>query len=119
MQAMLPWQAMRRHLPLVLSLPLSGCTPGARPCSALPPGLERDKCSYQELLLLDPEAAPEVLETAGDIGDPIVRDAAVTSWLSQHVDQISDEQGKQLCLLLDEEERGYCFREHYSPHLRR
>ena len=63
---------MRFIFASILSLPLSGCPAGAQPCSALPPGLERDKCGYREVMVLGPEAAEQVLAKAADIADPIV-----------------------------------------------
>ncbi len=99
---------------------LAGCGGAAAPgCADLPAGLERDRCYHEQIDAMPAERAAEVRAIAERIADPIVRGAAVSSWVANHGAEVERAQGEALCALLDGRDRSYCQRRLSSPHLRR
>lgn len=101
---------------LLFLAPLSGC--GEKPCSALD-GLARDQCFHDELVLVPADDPDTVIAKAGQIEDQMVRNAAVSAWIKDHVNSVPMDKGRALCGLLQGRDQGYCERRLSSPHLKR
>ena len=105
-------------LNLLFALACQSQDPASIPC------LERgeqslvDTCLHDEIKLL-PQSVSDVVQRAQQISDPIIRGAAVSTWVKEHNNEINQQQGQQLCALLDGRDRSYCQRRLSSPHLRR
>ncbi len=95
---------------------LWGCTV---PCGDRPPGLERDQCTYDELLALPPDQADAVLARVARIQDPVIRGTAVSRWVGTHARQLDPGLGQQLCATLEGPDQGQCLRRLQSAHLQR
>ena len=106
-------------LPLTfVALALAAC--GGEPeCSARPQGLERDRCLHDRALALPAAQSADVLVLVKQIEDPIVRGAAVYTWVGQNNRDVSQRDGQALCELLDGREKVTCVRKLSSVHLLR
>jgi hypothetical protein len=102
-------------VPLLL-LSLLGC--GEAPCSERE-GLAKDQCLHDELVLLPADQPGAVVAKAGQIQDQMVRNAAVSAWIKDHVNSVPMDKGRELCGLLQGRDQGYCERRLSSPHLKR
>lgn len=105
---------------LVLVLLHGACAlPAAQPadCAALPAGRERDVCWQAEIGAVPPEAADTVPALVAEIEDPVVRDAAVLTWLDDNRDRVSPRQGEALCRLLHATRAQSCLRRLQAAHL--
>lgn len=120
---------MRASPLLVLLLPLtlaaSACgsddgapVAGAQGCDAKT-GMERDRCLHDEIGAVPGSQPDVVVQKAGLIQDPMIRGAAVSSWVAEHANELPQEKGQQLCNLLEGRDRSYCQRRLSSPHLQR
>ena len=49
----------------------------------------------------------------------MVRNAAVSAWIKDHVNSVPMDKGRELCGLLQGRDQGYCERRLSSPHLKR
>jgi hypothetical protein len=78
-----------------------------------------DICHYDALLATDPADPAAALNHAQEIGDPIIRGAAILKWVQVHNRQIQADEGRKLCRLLGDRERTACERRLYSAHLQR
>lgn len=101
-------------------LVLSGCgDPPPATCIGSESSFERDRCLHDEIASLPSEQAATVLDKAQAISDPMIRGSAVSTWVSEHANDIPRETGEALCMLLDGRDRSYCQRRLTSPHLQR
>ncbi len=89
------------------------------PCAVRPPGLDRDRCVYEDILEMPPDQAEGVLENALIIQDPVVRGAAVTRWVREHAPKLDPGVGSRLCETLDGPDQGPCLRRLQAAHLKR
>lgn len=101
---------------LLLSFLLPGC--GDKPCADLE-GLDRDQCFHDELVVVPAEQPDSVIAKAAQIQDQMVRNAAVSAWIKDHVNSVPMDKGRELCGLLQGRDQGYCERRLSSPHLKR
>ena len=88
-------------------------------CEDLTVSLERDKCLALEIEALQEPQLNQVISKAKIIEDTMIRGAAVSAWVRAHNNEINQQQGQQLCELLDGRDRFYCMRRLSSPHLKR
>lgn len=86
------------------------------PCDLYQEGLDRDTCLHDQILATDDLNL--VTSLARQIGDPIVRSAAVYTWVAAHNRELSPTSGGPLCDLLDSRERQTCQRKLTLQHLR-
>ena len=86
-------------------------------CSDLSEQREQDDCLKAQILTLDASNLPAVKEKAEQISDPIIRGAAVETWIMENCNGVSLEQGRGLCELLEGRNKSYCERRLSSPHL--
>ena len=82
-------------------------------------GMERDRCVHDEILATPGSQPDEVKRRAGLIVDPMIRGAAVSSWVAANANALPREKGQELCDLLEGRDRSYCQRRLSSPHLQR
>lgn len=82
-------------------------------------GMERDRCLHDELRAIPGSQPDEVARNASRINDPMIRGAAVSGWVAEHVDELPVEKGQTLCELLEGRDKSYCHRRLSSPHLQR
>ncbi len=82
-------------------------------------GDERDHCYKDEVLALDASQIDEVKSRSELIQDEMIRQFAVSSWVEAHANEISLDQGRVLCDLLEGRDASYCLRRLSSPHLQR
>lgn len=85
-------------------------------CDALS-GQARDSCLNAEIAQVPGSQPDVVLEKAPLILDPMIRQAAVSRWVKEHVRELPNEKGQELCNLLEGRDRSYCQRVLSSPHL--
>jgi hypothetical protein len=88
-------------------------------CPALTDQTQRDQCFRMQILSMPATDIPNIIKTAKLVSDPMIRGAAVSEWVKNHNNDVSQQQGQQLCSLLDGRDRSYCLRRLSSPHLRR
>ncbi len=102
---------------------LAGCgdepenSPTPSDCSTLSEVRDQDDCLKAQILTLDASNLPSVKEKAAQINDPIIRGAAVERWVMENCNDVSLDQGRGLCELLDGRNKSYCERRLSSPHL--
>ena len=88
-------------------------------CAQQEDSKERDRCFGEELKTLTGKELSKAIEIAKQMEDPIIRGAAVDGWVKDHVNEINQQKGQQLCALLDGRAMSYCQRRLSSPHLKR
>ena len=88
-------------------------------CSVVQESMKRDECYHDKIRELSSKSMNEVLSIAAKIEDRMVRGAAVSAWVKENNSNINQQQGKQLCKMLDGRDRFYCMRRLSSPHLKR
>ena len=88
-------------------------------CDSIEDSGEKDKCLIEEIQRMNGPQMTEVIKKAKEIQDPMIRGAAVSSWVRDHNNEINQRQGKALCEILDGRDRFYCMRRLSSPHLKR
>jgi hypothetical protein len=88
-------------------------------CESVAEGAERDACRYRAIAALSEGHALEVLRHADRIRDPIIRGAALMSWVEKHRANIPTEDGTLVCARLVPLERETCVRRLQSAHLQR
>ena len=110
---------------LILLSILLGCSDGntsastTTDCASIADETERNQCYHKQILTMPATDIPSIIKTANQISDPMIRGAAVSEWVKNHNNDVSQQQGQQLCALLDGRDRSYCLRRLSSPHLRR
>ena len=92
---------------------------GQQACPDIEDSKQRDACYHEEILLMPASDITKIVQTAQQITDPMIRGAAVSEWVKNHNNDINQQQGQQLCTLLDGRDRSYCLRRLSSPHLQR
>ncbi len=100
---------------------LLGCTGEAtvENCADLTEPLARDRCFHEEINALPASEIARLQTIAPQITDAMIRGAAVSGWVADHIAEIPGDQCQQLCQLLEGGDRGYCMRRCSSPHLQR
>ena len=88
-------------------------------CAQMKESIERDRCFSNEFKTLTGKQLAKAIEIAKEIDDPIIRGAAVDGWIKDHVNEINQRKGQELCALLDGRAMSYCQRRLSSPHLKR
>jgi hypothetical protein len=88
-------------------------------CAEILDTRQRNSCLHKKILTMPASNVAEIIETAKLINDPMIRGAAVSEWVKNHNNDVNQQQGQQLCSLLDGRDRSYCLRRLSSPHLRR
>ena len=88
-------------------------------CTSVADQKKRNHCFHQQILTMPASAISDILATAKLINDPMIRGAAISEWVKNHNNDVNQQQGQQLCALLDGRDRSYCLRRLSSPHLRR
>lgn len=101
----------------LLLLVFGSCSPNE--CDDLPAGLERDTCRFEKIQTLAPAQVVRVGELAAQIQDPVIRSAAVDTWLRDHRGALEDRDGVALCELLEPAAYGRCRRWFSAAHLQR
>ena len=96
-----------------------GSAEETKECSAITETIKKDECYHNELLQFSSAELPQIISHAKQITDPLIRGAAVSSWVRDHNNEITQKQGMDLCALLDGRDRFYCMRRLSSPHLKR
>ena len=86
-------------------------------CSAAAAGIERDTCTKQRMLGMPASELKQVEKLASEIEDEMIRGAAVETWVQTNCNDVSLDQGRVLCELLEGRNRSYCERRLSSPHL--
>lgn len=104
---------------MVWALALMLSCGGGAPCAGLAPGMDRDACNHDRLLASGPEALDQVIQIAATIDDPVMRGAAVFTWVNTHNRELDPKAAEPLCALLEGRERASCSRKLSSVHLRR
>ena len=94
-------------------------TEAPKECSAQADTIKQDECYHNEVLSFSSTELPKLIDHAKKITDPLIRGAAVSSWVRDHNNEITQKQGMELCALLDGRDRFYCMRRLSSPHLKR
>lgn len=99
---------------------LVGCAPASAdaPCDAQA-GMEHDQCVLAQVTTRDAAHVSEVIALSRQIHDPMIRGAAVSSWISHHNTGVSPADGQALCGLLAGRDNALCLRRLSSPHLQR
>jgi hypothetical protein len=103
---------------LSCSLIIASCDTSQR-CEDLPDQGERDRCIYSEIMDLGVDQVARVEARSMLIEDPIVRSAAVESWVRGHQGSLDRSQGERLCALLQPTLAGRCARWLSCSHLQR
>ena len=98
---------------------LLSCTQEVDPCLSPKDTKIKDQCLHNEILTIPSTNFKQIISKAKDIQDPMIRGAAVSTWVRDHNTEITQKQGMSLCELLDGRDRGYCARRLSSPHLKR
>ena len=88
-------------------------------CEEMAQGMERDQCFHDRIATLPAAQVSGVIDAAGQINDPMVRGAAVSSWVEVNVGKIPQAEGHKLCSFLEGRDQSYCERRLSSPHLQR
>ena len=88
-------------------------------CTEIVDTRQRNTCLHEKILKMPASNVAGIIETAKSINDPMIRGAAVSEWVKNHNNDVNQQQGQQLCSLLDGRDRSYCLRRLSSPHLRR
>ena len=105
---------------LLAAVALAGCQGKKQQgCDGIEDSGEKDKCLIEEIQRMNGPQMTEVISKAKEIQDPMIRGAAVSSWVRDHNNEINQRQGKALCEILDGRDRFYCMRRLSSPHLKR
>lgn len=92
---------------------------GGEPCTDVAPGMDQDACLHDQVLATPAAELDRALVLLGQIGDPVIRSAAIFTWVSQNNRDLTPERGMSMCRLLDGRERNTCERKLQSVHLRR
>ncbi len=95
-----------------------GCAGGA-PCDRYAKGMDRDACLHDRVLASTPGELSAVIALAEQIEDPVMRGAAVFTWVNNHNRELDPKAAEPLCALLEGRERASCSRKLSSVHLRR
>ena len=89
------------------------------PCASPPDTKTKDQCLHNEILNIPSSQLQALTTKAKAIQDPMIRGAAVSAWVRDHNNEITQKQGMTLCELLDGRDKFYCVRRLSSPHLKR
>ena len=88
-------------------------------CADLGSQKERNVCWHDALLRQNPSDSAQAYKIAGQIGDQVIRGAAISKWVQTHNRKIEPAEGKKLCDLLKDREKTSCVRKLYAAHLQR
>lgn len=89
------------------------------PCLSKREGMDRDACLHDAVLASPASALTTVIGKAQQIQDPVVRGAAVFTWVNTHNRELDPKAAAPLCALLEGRERASCSRKLSAVHLRR
>ena len=92
---------------------------GEEKCAAMVSQKERNVCLHDALLNQPPANTEQAYKIAGEIGDQVIRGAAILKWVQTHNRKIEPAAGKKLCDLLKDREKTSCVRKLYAAHLQR
>jgi|TARA_B110000037_G_C16765687_1_gene361163 hypothetical protein len=88
-------------------------------CPSLTDSKKKDLCIHNQIVVMPPEQITELITLAKGMNDSMIRGAAIAEWIKLHNNDINQNQGQELCKLLDGRDRSYCLRRLSSPHLKR
>lgn len=88
-------------------------------CTSLTDSKAKDLCVHDQIVLMPPAQITELITLAKGMNDSMIRGAAIAEWIKLHNNDINQNQGQELCKLLDGRDRSYCLRRLSSPHLKR
>ena len=106
-------------LVLTLALGLSIACDSSTDCSSMDAGDAQDHCYKEEILAMEASQIEEVQAQSALISDDMIRQYAVSTWVEEHANEISLDQGRVLCDILEGRDASYCLRRLSSPHLQR
>ncbi len=90
------------------------------PCESTAPGPTRDTCFHDRVTEADVEvSADSLVRYAGEIADPMMRQATVMVWVREHRGGVADTDRDRVCGLLQEGQRMACERQLSAAHLGR
>jgi hypothetical protein len=95
----------------------AGCS--AKACDERSNGADQDRCYHDALLALPPARIGQVREEGQKIVDPVVRSAAIHTWVVTNIGKVPMGEASSLCDLLDGVEATTCHRRVEAAHLRR
>ena len=106
---------------IIIFLLYIGCNSGTanQDCPEIEDSKDKDRCYANELQSLTGEELSKAIEIAKEMKDPIIRGAAIDGWVKDHVNEINQRKGQELCALLEGRSMSYCLRRLSSPHLKR
>jgi len=108
------------HLLLILACSSGGeSSQAGSDCSSIKDIKKQNTCYHDQLIAMPASDISKIIEVAKLITDDMWRQAAVSKWIKEHNNDVNQQQGQQLCSLLDGRDRSYCLRQLSSPHLRR
>ena len=82
-------------------------------------GMKKDECYHENIKKLSGNEMTLVLELAKQIEDTMIQGTAISTWVKNNNTNLNQQQGRQLCELLQGRDRFYCMRRLSSPHLKR
>ena len=105
----------------ILSTLFWGCTGDntVTDCSTIAASKDKDLCFHDQVVSMNASQINEVITIAKKMDDAMIRGAAVAEWIKLYNNDINQQQGQELCKLLDGRDRSYCLRRLSSPHLKR
>ena len=105
----------------ILSILFWGCTSNdtVTDCSTITDSKNKDLCFHDQVVAMNASQISEVITIAKKMEDAMIRGAAVAEWIKLYNNDINQQQGQELCKLLDGRDRSYCLRRLSSPHLKR
>jgi hypothetical protein len=95
------------------------CVDGPPPGCGIYSGLEHDRCVADELTALTPDQLDLVRAKTSAIQDPIVRGAALDTWLKAHAKALPTQDAQGLCQLLEGPAAAACNKRVHAAHLNR
>ena len=88
-------------------------------CSSISNAQKRDECYRLHLVELPSSEISLVRSVAKKMQDTMIQGAAVSAWVKDNSNNITQRQGQELCELLQGRDRVYCMRRLSSPHLKK
>ena len=87
-------------------------------CSSISNAQEKDECYRLHIRELAGSEMSLVLSIAKKMQDTMIQGAAVSAWVKDNNNNINQQQGRELCELLQGRDKFYCMRRLSSPHLK-
>ena len=81
--------------------------------------IDKDDCYHKNIQKIDGNEMNLVLQLAKKIEDTMIQGTAISTWVKNNNTNLNQQQGRQLCELLQGRDRFYCMRRLSSPHLKR